>query len=142
MVLAGLKRPIFAAAALLALLGTLPQGLAVLCVGPDGHLAVELRGVSVAEGAAACRPATPQLCQDHCECHDGCGPCRDSELQFEQHVPRPVPVLQAPERSSGAGAHPGLGLEHSRRAAALDPGGIGWLPRPPSPHLATIVLRV
>ncbi len=65
--------------ALTALLSSMPQGLLVICVGENGHRAVEVAG-----GAAA-RAAAPEYGLgasdgDPCGCGDGCGPCQDSPL--------------------------------------------------------------
>jgi hypothetical protein len=63
---------------LLALSLGLPQGVAVLCAGPDGHLAVEFA-------------AGPRASDDGCGCAEACGPCRDVQVGHDGSVCRPAP---------------------------------------------------
>lgn len=70
-----------AAAALLSVFLCLPQGTLVLCASESGHLAIEAACGSGAEAHEQAPPAPGMT--DHCECDDGCGPCRDSQVGTE-----------------------------------------------------------
>jgi hypothetical protein len=63
---------------LLALSLGLPQGVAVLCASPDGHVAIEFA-------------AGPQAADDACGCAEACGSCRDVQVGLDGSVFRPSP---------------------------------------------------
>jgi hypothetical protein len=79
-----------AAARLLVLLAVslgFPQGVAVLCAGPGGHLAVEF--------AAGIPAAAPEAASDGCGCGEECGPCRDVQVGHDDSAYRPAPAPYA-----------------------------------------------
>jgi hypothetical protein len=75
--------------ALLLVLSGLPQGLLVVCVGENGHVAIEVAGAP-ARAAAATRAASaaPAIETAPCGCGDDCGPCHDSEIGTEGPLAR------------------------------------------------------
>ena len=74
------RSPLVAALALLALLAGIPAGGVILCVSPDGHVALEF-SPAPARADAACEPASDSGCND-CGAVDGCGTCSDSGLDW------------------------------------------------------------
>ena len=97
---------------LLAIALGLPQGVAVLCAGPDGHLAVEF-----AAAPPASDPQAPTPAGDGCGCAEECGPCQDVQVGTGDSVFRPA-----------AAPHPHTA---PTEACASVPAGI--IPEPPQP---------
>lgn len=80
MTLRGSRRPRLAVVAALAFSLSLPHGIAVLCVGSDGRVALELAAPAIA--GARVDDGTRELSSDvrSCPCGDDCGPCTDTPL--------------------------------------------------------------
>lgn len=109
-----------AAAALLSVLLCLPQGSLVLCVAESGHLAIEaVCGVDTADHADDA-PGPGML--SHCECDDGCGPCRDSQVGTELSAARVREHLA--ETATGPATQP---LVASLAARLTPPPARAWL---------------
>jgi hypothetical protein len=75
-------RAIGPAVSLVALLLGLPQGLLVVCLGADGHVAVEVAGHAESAATTPLHAEAESPFHD-CSCNDGCGPCRDSRLGLD-----------------------------------------------------------
>lgn len=75
-----LLRRFAAALGLLAVLLSVPQGVLVLCAGAGGHLALEALCAEGPAGAHDHADASRPADAGHCECGEGCGPCRDSQV--------------------------------------------------------------
>ena len=93
---------------LLALSLGLPQGVAVLCAGPDGHVAVEFG-------------AGPRASDDGCGCAEACGPCRDVQVGHDGSVYRPAP-------SPHPNAPPVLCIGSAPKAVVVELAAPGLLP--------------
>lgn len=84
--------------ALLFLLSGLPQGVLVVCVAEDGHVALKIAGSPGPLDAAPAFDGT-SLRGAACACGGGCGPCRDSEVGFAS-----LPALLSATRGHGVSA--------------------------------------
>jgi hypothetical protein len=124
--------------ALFFLLSGLPQGVLVVCIADDGHLALEMpiaHGPAVAaaaaavaaEGACTARADAARVHDLPCACGDDCGTCSDqevslavglravSESRFDAAPLSPLPAAIAPRVAPSAA----LLLPHAARVHRL-----------------------
>ena len=122
-----------------ALAGGLLQGTSVVCVGSDGHVAVEASGLGVHdEGSSVCTVPADQASQ----CADACGPCRDVDLLVEGRLPEKVQLeLDAASTMASAAlvARAGPALLVSRTTSPARPSG--WLVADAA-HRRTVLLLI
>jgi len=122
---------------LLAIALGLPQGVAVLCAGPDGHLAVEL-----AAGPPASRPQSPTPADDGCGCAEECGPCQDVHVGSGDTVFRPAAAPQPEATPTDACASVPEGTVPEPPHPGPRPVDRGLLCAAPIPLLRSVVLLI
>src|SRR5262249_3158751 len=89
----------------LLMLSSVPEGLVVVCVREDGHVALEIVGAPAPPAESAAASGSDVIEATPCACGDRCGPCRDSKFGAS-----PQALLRAARVKSAASPAPATAI--------------------------------
>jgi hypothetical protein len=111
---------------------SLPPGIAVLCVGSGGHVALESASPAIATTAGDDDRHAVVSDVDSCRCGDDCGPCTDTPIGAGAvllRLPRGPHVLTPPGAAMTTSDLPAVaGPPTIAAASAARPGATGAIP--------------